>query len=132
MPCDTFFLQSTCTGVSEIEILTLLSKVHVSEIEDLANLAMGRRALSQVNYMSPSLSSSASLCRATTTMQENKSIKLWNELSSACNPAMPSSTELEATRKFTPHKMVKKTHQFSFFSPFLFLKWHDVHATGML
>ncbi len=103
MPCDTFFLQCTCTGVSEIEILTLLSTVHVSEIEDLANLAMGWRAPSQVNYMSPSLSSSASLCRATTTtMQEHKSIKLWNELSSACNPSMPSSTELEATPKFTP------------------------------
>ncbi|KAH9532430.1 hypothetical protein CY35_19G093900 [Sphagnum magellanicum] len=52
--------------------------------------------------MSPSLSSSASLCTAAATMQEHKSIKLWNELSSACNPAMPSSTELEATPKFTP------------------------------
>jgi hypothetical protein len=47
VPCDTFSSQSTCTGVSEIEILTLLSTVHVSEIEDLANLAMGWRAKCQ-------------------------------------------------------------------------------------
>ncbi len=31
------------------------------------------------------------------------------------------------------HKMVKKTHQFSFFfPPFFSWMWHDVHATGML
>jgi hypothetical protein len=50
VPCDAIFLQSTCTGVSEIEILTLLSTVHVSEIEDLANLAMGWRAKCQQQW----------------------------------------------------------------------------------
>jgi hypothetical protein len=72
--------------------------------------------------MSPSLSSSASLCTAAATMQEHKSIKLWNELSSACNPAMPSSTELEATPKFTPPQDGQENPPILFFfSPFLFL-----------
>ncbi|KAH9532442.1 hypothetical protein CY35_19G094900 [Sphagnum magellanicum] len=72
--------------------------------------------------MSPSLSSSASLCRATTTMQEHKSIKPWNELSSACNPAMPSSTagSYSKIHPLEPTRWSRKPTNSPFFFPLSF------------